>query len=243
MGNAIYDFFYFDKYQGSLDFLTNGFFGDISTRAIILYSLLFIVIIPLCLKKDLGALAPAAMVGTIALIYVIFVSIFNIIEIIIIQSPSYFDNFLKEHPQDSEQDPKYKINWTDFFSLLSNKPLFFVTVANLIFAFDCQFALVSVYKSLKNRSISSINKLNNYGIVCILLLILIVGTCGFISSPVEKLEIIILRKALGNSDFLLSLGKIILCVTIVCDICFNFSVARLSYFEIVYSSSIFNNTQ
>lgn len=150
---------------------------------------------------------------------------------------------MKEHPQNIEQDPKYLINWTDFFSLLSNKPLFFITVANLIFAFDCQFALVSVYKSLKNRSISQINRLNNYGIVCILGLILIVGTCGFLSSPVEKLEIIILRKALGNSDFLLSLGKIILCITIVCDICFNFSVARLSYFEMLYSSSVFTNTQ
>lgn len=113
----------------------------------------------------------------------------------------------------------------------------------MIFAFDCQFALVSVYKSLKNRSISQINRLNNYGIVCILGLILIVGTCGFLSSPVEKLEIIILRKALGNSDFLLSLGKIILCITIVCYICFNFSVARLSYFEMLYSSSVFTNTQ
>lgn len=57
-----------------MDFLQNGFFGDISTRAIVLYFLLFVVVIPLCLKKDLGALAPAAMIGTIALIYVIFVS-------------------------------------------------------------------------------------------------------------------------------------------------------------------------
>lgn len=119
--------------------------------------------------------------------------------------------------------------------------LFFVSSANIIFSYDCQFALLGVYDSLKEKSEEILYKLNNYGIIVIALIMLSISIFGFLTSPVKQYELIIFRDALGSSDWFMSIGKMIVCFSVMFDISINFSSMRLAFFELFLNTNKFSN--
>lgn len=53
--------------------MNKSLFGELYIRAAIIYGML-IIFIPICFKKKIGGLANIALVGSVALIYIIIVS-------------------------------------------------------------------------------------------------------------------------------------------------------------------------
>lgn len=147
----------------------------------------------------------------------------------------------------NEGIPEYqgKINWWDISQAFDEKLLFFVHGANIVFTFDCQFALVSVYDSLRDKSIKQLYKLNLYGIIVICTILTIVAMIGFLTNPIHQEELLIFRNALSphSIDIFMTVGKIIICLCILCDISINYNQIRLSAFKFLFNTGKFTQKQ
>lgn len=121
--------------------------------------------------------------------------------------------------------------------------MFFVSSANIIFSFDVQYAIVSVYDSLKDKSEKQLYKLNYLGIAVIGSIILIVSIAGFFTSPYDHYDLIIFRNPIGDSDYQMCFAKIIVCFAVITDVSINHSMVRSSFFSTFFNKANFNNKE
>ena len=121
--------------------------------------------------------------------------------------------------------------------------MFFVEISTIIFTYDCQYSLVSVYESLEDKSSKMLYKLNNIGILIIIGLASIVSIFGFLTSPTKGYELIIFREDLVDFDYFMSIGKFIITISITVDIAINHNVLRQSFFETFRKTEHFTSKQ
>lgn len=157
---------------------------------------------------------------------------------IIVQSPSFFNQYQLKYNKETNA-----ANWFDLGKGFDFKVLFFAECATIIFTYDCQYSLVSVYESLEDKSIIKLYKLNKYGAIIIVSLAIVVAIFGFLTSPTQGLELIIFREDLINYDYFMAIGKFLIGLAITIDIAINQNVVRLCYFEILYNTELFSNRQ
>ena len=215
-------------YSSVNDFLERSIFDKIYMRIIIIYGLMIIVYIPLSLKKSLGSIQYLGIVGT--------TTIFYLLILLIIQSNEFYDQAIINNHE------KHEINWFDLGKAFDDKMLFFVKGCNIIFNYDCQFGLVAIYGSLKDKRIIKLKTLNAIGIILITIMILIVSIFGFFTSPYTLNELIIFRDGL-NSDWPMTIGKLIVCISVIADVAIHYNQIRLSGFGFLFNKTEFTSKQ
>jgi len=194
---------------------------------------MIIFFIPISFKKNIAQLEKLVLLGVFAILYTIIVICF--------ETPFKYKDFMDKR---AEGDEKYQgdINWYYFFQKNFNSNcLFFVNSANIIFSFDCQFALISVYDACKDKSLKTLKQLNLYGIIIITSIIIIIMVCGFFTDPLQYYkDLIIFRNALSYYDIFMNIGKILLFIVVISDICINFNTSRLSIFKFIFQKDKFS---
>ncbi len=185
-----------------------------------------LLLIPLCLLKDISKMRIASLFSIASLLYAIFV--------IIIECPWYFDNFKKTH-QLSE------INWFDFSSGFDKHLYFFRGTATVFFAYTCHVGAFPVYKSLKNNVTRRINKVFQRSILLDVVLYITVGICGYLTQPLNTPPLIINRDKLLTSDVAMILARFLIAINLILSTPANYNAFRLSILEIVWKTNEVDN--
>mmetsp|Transcript_19072 Transcript_19072/g.19793 ORF Transcript_19072/g.19793 Transcript_19072/m.19793 type:complete len:477 (-) Transcript_19072:117-1547(-) len=236
LGQLLYEVVYrYDGiYDSSQDFVDNGFMGELSTRYYVITGLLIIIYFPISLFQSVAHLSKVAVMASMGTLYMVV--------IIVAQSSGYYSDFLKHQSAQvshagSGLETVQEVNWTNWTTGFTSELFFFVASGNIILTFDCQFGLLSIYETLEDRRLNKLYKLNNYGVIVITVMLLLIGITGFLTSPIEGYELIFFRKALGDSDWLMALGKLSLIISTLTDVCLNNYWARQSFFAMAFKQS------
>jgi len=190
---------------------------------IITYSLI-ILILPLCLLKDISKMSLANIFSIISLIYVVLVIIF--------ECPFYYRNFKKDHPDDS-------INWFDITKGFNSDLDFFKGTATFFFAFACHAAAIPVYKTLENNKLERIQKVYRRSIMFDYGIYLIASITGFLTEPINTHAIIIYRDTVpqGTQDFAMTIARLGMAIGLILSIPCNYNALRLSMLELCFKTN------
>lgn len=214
-------YFYFSGKEGTFEtFEANTWLTPVFKFPIMLG--MCVILIPMCLLKDISKMRFTSLFSIASLIYVIIV--------IIAQSPSYYSNFLEK----KKSDPSINANFYDLTKAFGYNLIFFPCLATLFFSFTCHAGAFPVYKTLQNPVSRRMNKVFRRSILLDLFIYYCVGICGFLTAPVNAPPLIIYREPLGNSDILMTIGKIGMCLNLMLSTPANYNAFRISFFEVVW---------
>jgi len=101
LGEIIYNFCgYYEDYETVENFLTKSFWNLLYVKFSIMYGITIVILLPLCLLRDVSRLGVSSLLGLITFIFIII--------ILIIQSPSYMKHYWENIYE--ENDPSTHLN-------------------------------------------------------------------------------------------------------------------------------------
>lgn len=181
-----------------------------------------IILIPLCLLKDISKMRIPSLFSICSLIYTLFV--------IIIESPKFFAKFLNEHSID-------EVNWFDIRKGFGKDLKFFTSTATVFFAYTCHVGAFPVYKTLKNNVTRRINKVFRRSISLDAIIYLAVSICGYLTVPIGTPDMIIYREGKLDSDIPMIIGRLLMALNLVFSTPANYNAFRLSVLEVVFDTN------
>lgn len=219
------DYTFFSKESGSYkdfnDFLSTSPFSFMYMRFAIVFAVGIIIISPLCLIRDLSKLKVLSLLGILLLIY-------NIL-ILIVLCPTYISHNINNN---------YKYNFWDITKNgFDSQLLFFPAFCNIFFALNASVGAFPIYNQLKMNNARRINKVFTRAITIITVLLLILGTVGYLTMPENTNILIIFRDTIEKSDkdYFLTIGKILYVFSLIFTIANNFIVYRMTFFSILFN--------
>lgn len=205
------------------DFVTQGFWGKYSLKFPVMYGVVITVLLPLCLLKDMSKLRFSSIFGVLSLLFVMI--------IIIIQTPVYYANYLEKKEQKDLNLPD--INVFDFMKGIKNL-YFFKGSATIFYSFTCHIAAFPILKGLKDNVNRRIQKVFSRSLILDAIIYLLIGICGYLTSPVDTPDLIIERKKLeGSSDNLMLIGRILFLFTLLMKIPASYISFRITFLQLI----------
>ena len=192
----------------------------------IMLGIAFIILIPLCLLKDISKMRFASLAGIIIILYSIIV--------VVIQFPFFFHHYLNEE----NREP---INYIDIEKGFTSELLFFQGAGVFFFSFTCHVGAFPVYKTLKNNGLKRIQKVFRRSIILDTVVYLLIGLCGYLSVPDNTPEIIINRISIFKNDIFMIIGRLGISITLMLTLPANYNALRLSFMEQVFGNSELDN--
>lgn len=227
IGRSVYEFFIDKEQYTDFSSYNEGKWSSVSLKYPIMFGL-SILLIPLCLLKDISKMRFASMLGICSLCYTIIV--------IIIESPWFYLDY--RNNKYKKDEPKTHANWFDLSKGFTSELNFFTSIATVFFIFACHQGAFPVYKSLKNNNEKRINKVFFRSICLILIIYLFVAICGFITDPLSEEPLIIFRKSIFKNDIFMNIAKIALALDLYLSIPTNYNSFRASFFLLVFNTDI-----
>jgi amino acid permease len=191
--------------------------------------LICLVLMPLCLIKDISKMRIASLFSICTLIYAIMV--------IIIECPFYYSDFASKH------DVAKEINWFDITTGFDNHLNFFRGTATIFFAYTCHVGAFPVFKTLKNNVNRRINKVFMRSILLDIVIYISIGICGYLTQPIKTPPLIIYRDKLFNNDLAMDIARLGMAVNLILSAPANYNAFRLSVLEIVWGTNEVSNKQ
>jgi amino acid permease len=225
IGRSVYEFFIDKQQYTDFSSYNEGKWNSISLKYPIMFGL-SILLIPLCLLKDISKMRFASMLGICSLCYSIIV--------IIIESPWFYLDY--RNNKYKKDEPKTHANWFDITKGFTSELNFFTSIATVFFIFACHQGAFPVYKSLKNNNEKRINKVFFRSIFLVLIIYLFVAICGFMTDPISQEPLIIFRKSIFKNDFFMNIAKISLALDLYLSIPANYNSFRASFFLLVFNT-------
>ncbi len=203
-----------------------NFSDEVWNRSVYKFPIMYaicLLLVPLCLLKDISKMRIASLFSICSLIYAIIV--------IIVECPIYFSNFVKKY------DWKKDVNWFDFSAGFDKNLYFFRGTATIFFAYTCHVGAFPVYKTLKNNITRRINKVFMRSILLDIIIYLTVGICGYLTEPIETHDLIIYRNKLLNNDIAMDLARLGMAINLILSTPANYNAFRLSVMETVWGTN------
>jgi amino acid permease len=185
-----------------------------------------VILIPLCLLKDISKMRITSLFSIISLIYAILVIIF--------ETPYYFENFMKNHTLN-------EFNWYDFSTGFDKHLYFFRGSATVFFAYTCHIGAFPVYKTLRNNIQRRINKVFQRSIILDFVIYLLVAVCGFLTQPLDTPSLIINRNKLFTNDFFMIVARLLMAVNLLLSAPPNFNSFRISILGLISETDEVSN--
>jgi len=200
------------------EFVQESFWAEYTYKFPLMYGVLHVITLPLCLVKDMSKLRFASIFGVL--------SIFFVMIIIIIQFPSYFSNYLNT-------ENRQELNLWDISKGFTTDLLFFKGTATIFYSFNCHVAAFPILKNLKNGVNRRIQKVFRRSIFLDGLIYLIIGICGYLSCPINTPDLIIEREKLGDTDYLMTVGRCFFLCTLLMKLPVSFISFRITLLSFV----------
>ena len=190
-----------------------------------------ILVIPLCLLKDISKMRIPSLIGVMALIYSILV--------IIVESFFYLIN---ENIPSGEP-----MNWYDIrpaFSWGDGLPIF-GGISTVFYLYSCHAGAFPVYKALRNNTTRRIKKVFRRSIMLDICIYFTVAAASFITSPFKPPELILYRKNLSgfDPDYFILIAKFGIIFNLFFSTPANYAGLRLSVFELVWGNTNITKTK
>ena len=190
-----------------------------------------ILVIPLCLLKDISKMRIPSLIGVMALIYSILV--------IIVESFFYLIN---ENIPSGEP-----MNWYDIrpaFSWSDGLPIF-GGISTVFYLYSCHAGAFPVYKALRNNTTRRIKKVFRRSIMLDICIYFTVAAASFITSPFKPPELILYRKNLSgfDPDYFILIAKFGIIFNLFFSTPANYAGLRLSVFELVWGNTNITKTK
>ena len=190
-----------------------------------------ILVIPLCLLKDISKMRIPSLIGVMALIYSILV--------IIVESFFYLIN---ENLPSGEP-----MNWYDIrpaFSWSDGLPIF-GGISTVFYLYSCHAGAFPVYKALRNNTTRRIKKVFRRSILLDICIYFTVAAASFITSPFKPPELILYRKNLSgfDPDYFILIAKFGIIFNLFFSTPANYAGLRLSVFELVWGNTNITKTK
>ena len=230
IGRTIYEFFgdkniyeNFEKYE-----------EEVWDTAILKYPIMFgiiLLVMPLCLLKNISKMRFASFFGICAYIYCILV--------IVIQCPWFLKYYLDNYKED---DPSTHANWFNIGKGFTKDLYFFTGVATVFFAYECHTGAFPVYKNLKNHTEERINKLYFRSLCLDIAVYILISISGFITAPLNPKSLIIFRENLVfKNDIFMIIAKIALACNLFLSLPANYAGYRQSFFIFFFGTDEIDN--
>ena len=229
IGRTIFEFFgdkdkytEFEEYQ-----------NEVWDSAKYKYPIMFgttILVLPLCLLKNIAKMRFASMFGVCALVYCIIV--------VVAQTPWFFRDYLKNYKEDDEST---HANWFDLSKGFTSDLNIFTGIANVFFCYSCHPGAFPVFKTLKNNTEKRINQVFFRSICLVLVIYIFISICGFMTAPLKPKSLIIYRDSIFDNDIFMTIAKIALALDLFLCLPANFASFRCSFFMNFFGTDEIDN--
>ena len=203
-------------YESLNDFVEKSFWRKYSYKFSVCYGICLIILMPFCLKKNIGEMKLPTYIGVISLAVVVL--------IITIQSPYFIDNYYDEvYKKDDETTHlnKYDLSKGADKNLNVIRP--FVT---LFFAYTSQNALFPIIEAVKDRTKQKIDKVFYISSIIDCFIYILIGILGYLTQPIDTPDLIIERKSIFKKDYFMIAGRMLLTLTLLGKIAPNYNAIR-----------------
>lgn len=232
IGRTIYEFFIdHDEYKSYSEYEANEW--NTLTYNIIVLLIISILLIPLCLAKDIGKMKFFSLFGIIALFYTIIV--------LIIECPFFFKHYIN-NVYKSDDDSTHA-NWIDITRSFNSDLDFFTGFATVIFSFACHQGAFPVFRTLKKNNPRRINKVFQRSIILDLLIYFLIYISSFLTTPLKSEDLIIFRESIFENDIFMNIAKISIIFELFFLIPSNFNSLRCSLFHLIFGNEDVENVR
>ena len=225
IGRVIYIFFKEKENYPSFTNYEDQVWNTIKIKAIVLASI-NVLLIPLCLAKDIGKMKFFSLFGIIALFYTIIV--------LVVESPFYWKHYLKNVYV--KEDKSTHANWIDITRAFNANLDFFTGFATIAFSFSCHQGALPVYRSLNPNNETVMNKVFRRSIILDLIIYFLIYISSFLTNPLESDDLIIFRESIFNNDLFMNIAKISIFLELFFLIPSNYNSFRCSLFHIIFGN-------
>jgi len=226
VGRTIYTFFKDNDSYPSFGNYEDKVWDTLKIKAIVLGAI-NILLIPLCLFKDIGKMKFFSLFGIIALFYTIIV--------LVIECYFYWDDYLNNIYV--KEDKSTHANWIDITRAFNGNLDFFTGFATIAFSFSCHQGALPVYRSLSpNNNESTMNKVFRRSIILDLVIYFMIYIASFLTNPLKSDDLIIFRESIFNNDIFMNIAKIAIFLELFFLIPSNYNSFRCSLFHIIFGN-------
>ena len=211
------------KYESFIDFKDQYWRETKYLKFPIMFGVTLLVL-PLCLLKDISKMRIPSLIGVLALVYSIIV--------VVVESFFYLFN---EH-----WDERNEMNWYNpkrAFSYEEGIP-FFGGLSTVFYLYSCHAGAFPVYKSLRNNTTRRIKKVFQRSILLDICIYFCIAAASFLTEPFDKIDIILYRDNLKNfqKDYFILIAKIGIIFNLFFSTPANYAALRLSVFELIWGN-------
>ena len=205
-------------YESMLTFLSDTYWSEIWVKLCVNFGIGIIIIFPLCLITDMKKLNVSSTIGVFTTLFIFLV--------VLVQFPFYFIEYLeKEYKADDEST---HINIYHVERGFTKQIQFLQAFALFFFCFTGHNGLLPALEHLENPTPARRAKLYNIAIAMDMLIYLVIALCGYLSVPVQVVDIVFERKRLWTKDIVMTIARILLIPMAISKIQANHNIWRIS---------------
>ena len=200
-------------YESLNDFVKKSFWRKYSYKFSVCYGICLIILLPFCLKKNIGEMKAPTYIGVISLAFVVL--------IIICQSPYFIDNYYDEIYK--KDDKSTHLNVYDLSKGCDKDLNIIRPFVTLFFAYTSQNAVFPIIEAVKERTKKKIDKIFYISSIIDCIIYILIGILGYLTQPIDTPDLIIERKSVFKKDYFMIIGRILLTLTLLGKIAPNYS--------------------
>ena len=206
------------NYESMLTFLSDTYWNQIWVKLCVNFGIGILIIFPLCLVTDMKKLNISSTIGVFTTLFIFLV--------VLIQFPFYFMEYLEKEYNSEDENTHvniYKVErgFTKQIQFLQAFALFF-------FCFTGHNGLLPALEHLEDPTPARRAKLYNIAIAMDMIIYLVIAICGYLSVPVDVVDIVFERKRIWTYDIIMTIARILLIPMAISKIQVNHNIWRIS---------------
>ena len=188
------------NYESMLTFLSDTYWNEIWVKLCVNFGIGILIIFPLCLISNMKILNISSTVGVFTTLFIFLV--------VLIQFPFYFIEYLdKEY---KAEDKNTHVNIYNVERGFTEQLQFLQAFALFFFCFTGHNGLLPALEHLENPTPARRAKLYNIAIAMDMIIYLVIAICGYLSVPVDVVDIVFERKRIWTHDVVMTIARILL---------------------------------
>ena len=211
------------NYESMLTFLSDTYWNQIWVKLCVNFGIGILIIFPLCLITDMKKLNISSTIGVFTTLFIFLV--------VLVQFPFYFIEYLdKEYKADDEST---HINIYHVERGFTKQIQFLQSFALFFFCYTGHNGLLPALEHLENPTPARRAKLYNIAIAMDMIIYLVIAICGYLSVPVDVVDIVFERKRIWTHDIIMTIARILLIPMAISKIQVNHNIWRISFVSYV----------